>query len=291
MAPDPKALGELRSSRARERRDALRRLGDVTPQLRNDLQALRASEPDAWARRVIDRKLGDAPIIVPDEGETVVESSTVGELYARARAEAAEMMAHELRHAILRVERAAEREVPTYLASDSRRAVDGLRSLARSFTQLARAERGSSPVEVALQDLVSECTADLRQTLWPPKLDGPVVVVRCDPDLLCLALVNCVRNAMDASEDALHQPAPVLITWGRTDRDAWVAIHDDGTGVPEDVAELFEPHRTTRGGSGHAGLGLTIAASAMESMGGRVLLEPRQPRGAVCELRWPLEGQ
>ncbi len=295
MAPEQSDLPEgLRSTRARERASAVEQIDDLTPARRRSLEAIRASEPDVWTRRAIDRKLaGPLGEVVPDESdeEVVVNAATVAEIYALARADAADLMAHEVRHAVLHVEMAAEREIEDYRDSDTIRAVDGLRSVARSLSQLADAEQGCSPVEVSLNDLVAEATVDLRQSLWPPELDGPVIVVRVDPDLLRLALSNCVRNAIDASEAAVHNSAPVLVTWGRTDRDAWVAVHDDGTGLPPDVGELFEPHHTTRGGSGHAGLGLTIASRAMGSMGGEVLLESRRPRGAVCELRWPLGQQ
>lgn len=285
---------ELRSVLARDRRSALRALGELTPAQRLELRAIRASEPDAWARRAMDERLGDLPPRIPiddDNDETLVDPTTVAEIRSSALADAAELMAHEVRHSILHIEIAAEREIDDdYQSSDTKKALDSLRSIARSLSQLANATKSPSPVELSLPDLVINASADATQSLWPPQFEGPAVEVRADPDLLRLAVSNCLRNAIDASDLSLGGPSPVLITWGKTDRDAWVAIHDDGIGLPFDIAELFEPHHTTKGGSGHTGLGLTIAQSAMAAMDGKVTLEPRLPRGAICEIRWPQEG-
>jgi signal transduction histidine kinase len=242
----------------------------------------------------MDRRLAVVTPQAPatDNGaDTPVDPETAREIREQARGEIAELIVHELRHSLTHIELAAEREIHSFLSSDTRRALDEFRTISQSLSQLSDASKGARIVEASLPDLVVEATAGMTQSLWPPDLIGPPdVVVQVDPGLLRLALVNCVRNAIDASTAAFRQTSPVLLTWGRTDRDAWVAIHDDGIGLDANIAQLFEPHHTTKGGAGHAGLGLTIARNALVAMGGDVSLSPRDPRGAICELRWPQES-
>jgi signal transduction histidine kinase len=288
-APDELPEG-IRSERARDRRDAVHELGDLNPRQRAELRALRSSEPDIWVRKGMDRHLGSAPPqnATAEEPDAPVDPETAKEIREQARGEIAELVVHELRHSLTHIELAAEREIDDFASSQTKRALDGFRSIARSLSQLADAAKGAQVVEVSLPDVIVEATLDFAQSLWPPDLQGPPdVVVRADPDLIRLALSNCVRNAIDASAASFHHPKPVLITWGRTDRDAWIAVHDDGIGLPAQISQLFEAHHTTKGGAGHAGLGLTIARNALATMGGEILLGPRQPRGAICELRWP----
>lgn len=280
----------IKSAKARDRRTAVHDLGDLNPQQKRELKALRASEPDAWVRKGMDRHLRAAtpPSPSEDEVDTPVDPETAKEIREQARGEIAELIVHELRHSLLHIELAAEGEIDGFESSQTRHALDDFRSIARSLSQLADSSKGAQMVEASLADVVVEATADLMQSLWPPELVGPSdVIVRVDPGLLRLALSNCVRNAIDASIAAVHLATPVLVTWGRTDRDAWIAIHDDGVGLEPDIAQLFEPHHTTKGGAGHAGLGLSIARNVLGAMGGEIFLGPREPRGAVCELRWP----
>lgn len=286
---------EMRSSRTRDRRAAIIRLGALTPEQSAELQSLRDTEPDAWVRRGLDRHLdsGDRPELAVETTETLVDPETAREIREDARVEIAELIVHELRHSLLHIELAAEREVPDFGTSDTLRALDNFRTVADTLSQFADASRAANLVEVTLGDVVAEFTVDLRQSLFPPDLVGPPdTVAHVDPGLLRLAVANCVRNAVEASSTADRPARPVVLTWGKTDRDAWIAIHDDGCGLAGvDLERVFEPHQTTKGGSGHAGLGLAIARRALQAMDGDVVLVPRSPRGATCELRWPQSGR
>lgn len=293
MTPPSDDLPEaLRSPKASERRAAIKSLGSLNPGQRRELQILRASEPDAWVRKGMDRRLTvvatTGPLELGADLDTPVDPETAREIREQARAEIAELIVHELRHSVTHIELAAETEIDNFASSATQRTLDEFRTIAESLSQLADASKGARMVEVSLAELVVDATAELQQTLWPPDLAGPPdVVAQVDPGLLRLALSNCMRNAIDASDSAFHRASPVIVTWGRTDRDAWIAIHDDGIGLDTNIELLFEPHHTTKGGSGHAGLGLTIAQNALGAMGGTVSLSPRQPRGTVCEIRWP----
>jgi len=92
-----------------------------------------------------------------------------------------------------------------------------------------------------------------------------------DPDILRRALVNVFMNALQ------HVPRDGVI---RVSADhpggdlLRVRIYNDGAAIPPDqAARVFEPFFTTRAAG--TGLGLAVVKQALESLHGRVELEPR----------------
>lgn len=102
-------------------------------------------------------------------------------------------------------------------------------------------------------------------------------------DALARALLNVLRNALDASPDDAH----VRVTC-RADADAVVVqIDDTGHGMAADVlAQAAEPFYTTRVGQGR-GLGLFVVRQTLELMGGRLTVTSEPGAGTHVELRVP----
>ncbi|MBI4861432.1 MAG: HAMP domain-containing histidine kinase [Candidatus Riflebacteria bacterium] len=100
------------------------------------------------------------------------------------------------------------------------------------------------------------------------------------------ALANLILNAVQSMPDGGQIELAVHETAGR----ATISIADDGAGIPEpERARVFERFFTGREGKGGTGLGLAIVKRLVESHGGTVRLEGREPRGtrAVIELEMP----
>ncbi len=110
--------------------------------------------------------------------------------------------------------------------------------------------------------------------------DGPAVTFRTDPNLLEQALLNLVRNALEAAE------TEVRLTLTQDGRANTILVEDDGPGLTEEARRrLFEPFFTTKASG--TGLGLAITRKLVESLGGRLEVGPRaQPlpdgRGSVA---------
>ena len=110
-------------------------------------------------------------------------------------------------------------------------------------------------------------------------------VIHSDPTLLTAALSNGVRNAGDAvvgaHSDERHL---IVVNWGETDVDYWVAVMDRGSGLVGPVGLAFEIGKTTK--EGHNGFGLPIAKQAVETLGGSCTLQALPEGGAHFEIRW-----
>jgi signal transduction histidine kinase len=84
---------------------------------------------------------------------------------------------------------------------------------------------------------------------------GRTPAIHARPAELVSALLNIVSNSVDALVDG----GTVTITTGAADGGAWVRVHDDGPGIPEEHrARIFAPFFTTKGAKEGTGLGLAM---------------------------------
>ena len=110
-------------------------------------------------------------------------------------------------------------------------------------------------------------------------------MVTSDPALVRLVVCNGIRNALEAVATANPtEPHLIIINWGETDVDYWVAILDRGAGIVGPLDAAFEIGKSTK--QGHSGFGLAVARQAIETLGGTVRLEPGADGGARYEARW-----
>ena len=111
----------------------------------------------------------------------------------------------------------------------------------------------------------------------PPRFLG-------QPADIVSALVNLIVNAIDA----LTSGGTITLRTGKTDRDVWAQVSDDGPGMPPEIERrVFEPYFTTKGDEG-TGLGLAMVYACMERHGGSVKLETAPGQGTTFTLSFPL---
>ncbi|APR87301.1 Sensor histidine kinase [Minicystis rosea] len=106
-----------------------------------------------------------------------------------------------------------------------------------------------------------------------------------DGAVLRRAIWNLVANALKYG--ATDVPVDVCVAY-RNDG-VEVAVHNEGTPIPEDKqATLFEPFtRAASAGTAGWGLGLTLVRGAAESHGGSIGLDSAPGRGTTFTLRLP----
>lgn len=115
------------------------------------------------------------------------------------------------------------------------------------------------------------------------KLASDQPVIRLDPAQLKQALVNLVKNAMQA----MTRGGVLTLQTDATPEAVWISATDTGSGIPQEVlTRLFEPFYTTkRKGSG---LGLMIVQRIVREHGGRIEVESRVGKGTTFRLWLPL---
>ena len=183
------------------------------------------------------------------------------------------------------------REALSSMLEETRRLSD----LVDSLLLLARADTGAalpSLQEVELEALVREVRETLlvlaeekRQLI---EVQAEKLLVRADRELLRLALLNLVDNAIRYSPKG----SSIRLRVRRTENRAVVEVIDQGPGIArEHQQKIFERFyridKARSRASGGAGLGLSITRWAIERQGGRIELESESGQGSLFRIVMP----
>ena len=96
---------------------------------------------------------------------------------------------------------------------------------------------------------------------------------------------NLITNAIDA----MPSGGRLTIMTGRSDDDVVLRVEDTGSGLPDDVDQVFEPFYTTKPAGKGTGLGLAICRDFIEDMGGRITAAHGGEGGAVFTVMLPVD--
>ena len=121
-----------------------------------------------------------------------------------------------------------------------------------------------------------------RGLLVVQKLAAEEPEVRLDPSQIKQALVNLVKNAMQAMTKA----GTLTLATGSSPDFVWIEISDTGSGIPADqLNRLFQPFNTTKDRG--TGLGLMVVQRIIRDHGGRIDFESRVGKGTRFTLWLP----
>jgi signal transduction histidine kinase len=161
-----------------------------------------------------------------------------------------------------------------------------LERLVTDLLELAKLEAGAFSLHCRALDL-SEVVSDTAQAFAPAASalglavqisTAPPGAVNCDADRdrLGQVVANLVENALK------YAASNVAVSTGVSPRGPWVAVEDDGPGIPErDLPRVFERLYQSRSSEGRklgSGLGLAIVDELVVAMGGQVAVQ--SPTGA-----------
>lgn len=254
------------------------------------LREIERVEPDSWVRHALARTLAkwqEKGIVVdPSAGWVSSPGNTdLEDVRAEAIQNVTQTLLHEIRHLLGDIALAVSSELRgDVVESRSEASINRMRDFLEVVQRLNEAAGSPRLEQFDLAGLVQETILSCGysdETVLATRSE-PVVAIG-DPDLLRLALQNVIRNAVEASEAT---GLKVVVNCACTDSDAWVAVLDEGVGLPGSQEKAWEPGVTNK--ANHFGWGLPIAERAVISLGGTIKLKPRTPRGTACEIRWPI---
>jgi signal transduction histidine kinase len=135
----------------------------------------------------------------------------------------------------------------------------------------------AATAEAHARQLIGDRPIALSVTMEP-------LVWRSDPALIDQALLNLIRNAVEAIPSGA--PGEIRIDAERSGPgEVIIRVRDNGIGLADSVRErLFEPFATTKASG--TGLGLAITRKLAESLGGSLTLESRSGGGVEAVLRF-----
>lgn len=287
------AVAQLSSDSAHDRLKAARFLArDSDPA---DVQRLRKalqSETVSYVRTSLNLAIKRIEISASrTEAGATEELEITDELRAQIENEITEEVTgrilHEIASPLGLLATSAAREIPDFEASRTKAYIEALQRVFEAIEQLKGASSVPKPQEfdlaASIADIVGTVVGD--QPIDVSLHGVKPFIVNSDQALLSFALTNGVRNATESvAALGVDEPHSIIVNWGETDIDYWVAVIDRGQGIVGPVELAFDIGRTTK--RDHSGFGLAIARQAIETLGGSCTLHPVAEGGAHFELRW-----
>jgi two-component system, LuxR family, sensor kinase FixL len=112
------------------------------------------------------------------------------------------------------------------------------------------------------------------------RIDPRLPPVLADRIQIEQVLLNLLRNAIDAMEEANTGRRWVLVAAREITHAVEISVADSGPGIPDEVRDsIFQPFVTTKPLG--MGMGLSISRSIVESHGGKLRVRRRAPTGVV----------
>jgi len=141
-----------------------------------------------------------------------------------------------------------------------------------------------SVVHEILKPHAAEIGVDIQMHPWQSKL-----AVRADPTWLQQVVLNLALNAMDATvNNRSGERRIVMETRPIGQSKAALSVSDTGTEIPDqELAVVFEPFASSRGGSG---LGLSTSRGIVEAFGGKIWASNITGGGVAFQLALPSFG-
>jgi two-component system, NtrC family, sensor kinase len=166
-------------------------------------------------------------------------------------------------------------------------AVERMSSLVKSlrnFGRIDRAEIDHADLHEGLDSTIAILAHELR-SLEIRREYGDLPLVECHPQQLNQVFVNLIMNARQATPEG----GTITILTRVAGPEVEVVVADTGCGIPpENLAKIFEPGFTSKGGRIGMGLGLAICQQIVEQHGGRLRAESTPGAGATFTLTLPI---
>ena len=235
----------------------------------------------------------------------VIAFDDVTDLVAAQRSAAwgdvARRIAHEIKNPLTPIQLSAERirrkfrpkldadgddlermtQVIVRQTTDLRRIVDEF----SKFARMPEAVKQREDIVAILNQAVTLQQAGQPNVTFHIDIPDQVIPLSLDATMISQALTNLIKNAGEAIATRIEKGVSLdltpAISISLTDLDTQVSItiSDNGIGLPQDRAKLFEPYVTTRDKG--TGLGLPIVKKISEEHGGVLRLDDAEPIGGT----------
>ncbi len=276
-----------------------------------EIKVVRQNGQENLLVRMATRRSGDGGL----EGYVVAFDDVTDLVSAQRMAawgDVARRIAHEIKNPLTPIQLSAERikrKFSPMVGEDSERLeamtdvivrqTNDLRRIVDEFSKFARMpepDRQSADLVQVVRDVVILQQSGQPDVVIRTDLPQAPLIIEFDATMVSQALTNLIKNAGEAIESYVkaggNVKPEIRVTLKPDGPFARITIADNGIGLPEDRARLFEPYVTTRDEG--TGLGLPIVKKIIEDHGGALGLQDAPSFdgsdhvGAMAVIRLPL---
>jgi len=176
------------------------------------------------------------------------------------------------------------------LITESREGIDRVCKIIRDLKDFSRRDRGEAwvraDVHQGLESTLNIVSNQLKYKAQIVKTFSDLPLIECLPSELNQVFLNILMNA----GQAIKERGMITVSTGHTDDKVWIAIGDDGEGIPADVLpRIFDPFFTTKPVGSGTGLGLSISYGIVAKHHGSIEVTSVAGQGTLLRIELPIE--
>ncbi|HJU40184.1 MAG TPA: ATP-binding protein [Tahibacter sp.] len=176
------------------------------------------------------------------------------------------------------------------LLSESREGIERVRKIVQDLKDFSRSDRGDGWVHAdlhrGLDSTLNIVWNEIKYKGQIVKSFGELPAVECLPSELNQVFMNILMNAAQA----IGEQGIITISTGTDGSHVWVAIGDDGEGIPEaNLSRIFDPFFTTKPVGKGTGLGLAISYGIVTKHNGRIDVTSTPGQGSMFRIVLPVK--
>ena len=180
-------------------------------------------------------------------------------------------------------------DIPQLLA-ESCEGIDRVSKIIRDLKDFSRRERSEDWTQADLHKGIDATLNivwnELKYKAEVVKSFGELPLVECLPSELNQVFMNVLVNA----GQAIQKNGLITISTGREGDNVWVAIGDNGEGIPADVLpRIFDPFFTTKPVGTGTGLGLAISYGIVAKHHGNIQITSFPGEGTLLRIELPIK--
>ena len=173
------------------------------------------------------------------------------------------------------------------IARDAKRASDVVERV-RKLARKAPLERTWVNLNETVEESISLANRELCQNFisLQTQLAKNLPPIWVDRIQLQQVILNLIINACEVLTAVEDEPRKLFVSTASEVGGIVLTVRDSGPGIdPQEIEAVFEAFHTTKPGG--MGMGLAVSRSIIEGHGGRLWVEPNEPRGAVFKFTIP----
>jgi two-component system NtrC family sensor kinase len=176
------------------------------------------------------------------------------------------------------------------LLVESREGIERVCKIVRDLKDFSRSDRGEAwtPADLhrGLESTLNIVCNELKYKAVIVKTFGELPLVECLPSELNQVFMNILMNA----GQAISERGVITVSTGASDDKVWIAIGDDGEGIPAAVLpRIFDPFFTTKPVGTGTGLGLSISYGIVAKHHGSIQITSEAGQGTLLRIELPIK--
>ncbi|WP_426880174.1 sensor histidine kinase [Serratia bockelmannii] len=238
---------------------------------------------------LLDKKRVTTAVVDQEKKSIKPDDIDIEAIKSEAFSESIGHFLHELNPIIGAVRLHTKQEIPDFEDSATCKDLQYLEDIIETFEDWLKVEQAARYKKVLISgELDSEI--DILNRHYNIDIVNNIsssLEVITDKALFRIIISNVLRNSIQATDLASYSSSPIYINGGFTDRDLWLSIIDNGSGL-KDSQELMSTSRFSTK-PGNKGFGLAILNKAVRALDGKWELRNGAIRGSEFHLELPIK--